>query len=209
MFSSLWTYKKRKPIRFSLDVSFSSPTTVDKEPQILESIVGDSIFTGNKNLEIIGVIEKDNIGEILGGSITYLREHKEDFSIEIIIELLDVIKNYINNTWYTTCSTFNKERIHYLKGNLTDSAFSKKYSIIFDKSVNVDIMSDYVDDLILFVEKGLFNDYLFRNLEVYLNENVTMATGRYGYDNEVIFVNNEIRSKIKQILSKTIKYLNK
>ena len=92
---------------------------------------------------------------------------------------------------------------------MTDSAFSKKYSIIFDKSVNVDIMSDYVDDLILFVEKGLFNDYLFRNLEVYLNENVTMATGRYGYDNEVIFVNNEIRSKIKQILSKTIKYLNK
>lgn len=104
---------------------------------------------------------------------------------------------------------FISKTIHYLKGNLTDSAFSKKYSIIFDKSVNVDIMSDYVDDLILFVEKGLFNDYLFRNLEVYLNENVTMATGRYGYDNEVIFVNNEIRSKIKQILSKTIKYLNK
>ena len=40
--------------------------------QILESIVGDSIFTGNKNLEIIGVIEKDNIGEILGGSIMSL-----------------------------------------------------------------------------------------------------------------------------------------
>ena len=36
-----------------------------------------------------------------------------------------------------------------------------------------------------------------------------MATGRYGYDNEVNFVNNEIRSKIKQTLSKTIKYLNK
>ena len=33
VFSSLWTYKKRKPIRFSLDVSFSSPTTVDKEPK--------------------------------------------------------------------------------------------------------------------------------------------------------------------------------
>ena len=26
--------KKRKPIRFSLDVSFSSPTTVDKEPSL-------------------------------------------------------------------------------------------------------------------------------------------------------------------------------
>lgn len=177
--------------------------------QILESIVEDSIFTGNKNLEIIGVIEKDNIGEILGSSITYLREHKEDFSIEIIIELLEVIKNYINNTWYTNSSTFNKERIYYFKGNLTDSSFSNKYSVIFDKSVDIDVMNDYVDDLILYVENGLFNDYLFRNLEVYLNENITMATGRYGYDNEVNLVNNKIRSRIKQILSKTIKYLNK
>ena len=173
--------------------------------QILESIVGDSIFTGNKNLEIIGVIEKDNIGEILGGSINYLREHKGDFSTEIVIELLEVIKKYINDTWYTSCSTFNKERIYYFKGNLTDSAFSNKYSVIFDKSVDIDVMNDYVDDLILYVEKGLFNDYLFRNLEVYLNENITMATGRYGYDNEVNLVNNKIRSRIKQILSKTIK----
>ena len=177
--------------------------------QILESIVGDSIFTGNKNLEIIGVIEKDNIGEILGGSINYLREHKGDFSTEIVIELLEVIKKYINDTWYTSCSTFNKERIYYFKGNLTDSAFSNKYSVIFDKSVDIDVMNNYVDDLILYVEKGLFNDYLFRNLEVYLNENITMATGRYGYDNEVNLVNNKIRSRIKQILSKTIKYLNK
>ena len=92
---------------------------------------------------------------------------------------------------------------------MTDSAFSNKYSVIFDKSVDIDVMNDYVDDLILYVEKGLFNDYLFRNLEVYLNENITMATGRYGYDNEVNLVNNKIRSRIKQILSKTIKYLNK
>ena len=159
----------------------------------------------HKNLEIIGVIEKDNIGEILGGSINYLREHKGDFSTEIVIELLEVIKKYINDTWYTSCSTFNKERIYYFKGNLTDSAFSNKYSVIFDKSVDIDVMNDYVDDLILYVEKGLFNDYLFRNLEVYLNENITMATGRYGYDNEVNLVNNKIRSRIKQILSKTIK----
>lgn len=172
--------------------------------QILESIVGDRIFTGNKNLEILGVIEKDNIGEILGSSITYLREHKGDFSTEIIIELLVVIKIYITDTWYTSCSTVNKERIDYLKGNLTDPIFRKKYGTLFDKSVDVDIMNDYVDDLILFVKKGLFSDYLFRNLEVYLNENVTMATGRYGYDNEVNIVYNEIRSKIKKILSNTL-----
>lgn len=61
--------------------------------QILESIVADKIFTGNKNLEILGVIEKDSIGEILGSSIKYLREHHKDFSNEIIIELLEVIKN--------------------------------------------------------------------------------------------------------------------
>ena len=92
---------------------------------------------------------------------------------------------------------------------MINSAFSNKYSVIFDKSVDVDIMIDYIDDLILFVKKGLFSDYLLRNLEVYLNENVTMATGRYGYDNEVNLVNDEVRSTIKQILSKTIKYLNK
>lgn len=171
---------------------------------ILGSIASDRVFTKNKNLEILGVIEKDNIGEILGSSITYLREHKGDFSTEIIIELLVEIKSYITDTWYTSCSTVNKERIDYLKGNLTNSAFSNKYSVIFDKSVDVDIMIDYIDDLILFVKKGLFSDYLLRNLEVYLNENVTMATGRYGNDNEVNLVNDEVRSTIKQILSKTL-----
>lgn len=65
-------------------------------------------------------------------------------------------------------------------------------------------MMNYTEDLILFVKKGGFNDFLFRNLEVYLDESVSMATGRIGYDTEINLVYNDIRSKIKQILSKTL-----
>ena len=63
---------------------------------------------------------------------------------------------------------------------------------------------NYNEDLILFVKKGGFNDFLFRNLEVYLDESVSMATGRIGYDTEINLVYNDIRSKIKQILFKTL-----
>ena len=168
--------------------------------QILKSIVENRIFTENKNLKIIAVIEKDRIGEILSGSINYLRAYKKDFSNELIIELLEVIKEFINNKWYTTCGT----QKDYFKGNLIDPIFRKKYSAIFDKSVDAEIMMNYTEDLILFVKKGGFNDFLFRNLEVYLDESVSMATGRIGYDTEINLVYNDIRSKIKQILSKTL-----
>lgn len=172
--------------------------------QILKSIVENRIFTENKNLKIIAVIEKDRIGEILSGSINYLRAYKKDFSNELIIELLEVIKEFINNKWYTTCGTLSGAQKDYFIGNLTDPIFRKKYSLIFDKSVDAEIMMNYTEDLILFVKKGGFNDFLFRNLEVYLDESVSMATGRIGYDTEINLVYNDIRSKIKQILSKTL-----
>lgn len=172
--------------------------------QILGSIVADRIFTGNKNLEIVGVIEKDSVGDILGSSITYLRKHKEDFSNETIIELLEIIKRYLNDYWYTKCTELSKERKDYFKGNLTNAIFLKKYSPLFEKSVDAKLMTNYTDDLISFAKKDQFSDYLFRNLEVYLEENVTIANGRIGYENEVNLVYNEIRSKIKQILSKTL-----
>ena len=41
-------------------------------------------------------------------------------------------------------------------------------------------------------------------VEVYLDESVSMATGRIGYDTEINLVYNDIRSKIKQILFKTL-----
>lgn len=172
--------------------------------QILKSIVDDRIFTENKNLEIVGVIERNNIGEIFGYSINYLREHKKEFSNEMIIELLEVIKKYINDNWYTTCETVSKERREYFIRNLTDSTFQKKYIHFFEKSVDLEIMKKYVEDLILFVKKGHFNDFLFRNLEVYLKENVTISDERLGFENEVDIVYNKIRSSIKQILSKTL-----
>lgn len=172
--------------------------------QILESIVADRIFTGNKNLEILGVIEKDNVGEILGSSITYLREHYKDFSNETIIELLETIKKYMTNYWYTTCTELSEERRYYFKGNLPNTPLLEKYSTLFDKSVDAKVMINYADDLILLAKKDYFSDFLFRNLEVYLEENVTIANGRIGYENEVNLVYNEIRSKIKQILSKTL-----
>ena len=172
--------------------------------QILKSIVENRIFTENKNLKIIAVIEKDRIGEILSGSINYLRAYKKDFSNELIIELLGVIKEFINNKWYTTSGTLSGAQKDYFIGNLTDPIFRKKYSLIFDKSVDAEIMMNYTEDLILFVKKGGFNDFLFRNLEVYLDESVSMATGRIGYDTEINLVYNDIRSKIKQILFKTL-----
>lgn len=172
--------------------------------QILGSIAADRIFTGNKNLGILGVIEKDSIGEILGGSITYLREHNKDFSNEIIIELLEVIKKYLNDYWYTKCTELSKERRYYFKGNLPNTPLLEKYSTLFDKSVDANIMTNYIDDLILLAKEDYFSDFLLRNLEVYLEEDVTIANGRIGYENEVNLVYNEIRSKIKQILSKTL-----
>lgn len=159
---------------------------------------------GNKNLGILGVIEKDSIGEILGSSITYLREHNKDFSNEIIIELLEVIKKYLNDYWYTKCTELSKERRYYFKGNLPNTPLLEKYSTLFDKSVDANIMTNYIDDLILLAKEDYFSDFLLRNLEVYLEEDVTIANGRIGYENEVNLVYNEIRSKIKQILSKTL-----
>lgn len=172
--------------------------------QILESIIADRIFTENKNLEILGVIEKDNVGKILGSSITYLREHYKDFSNETIIELLETIKRYMTDYWYTTCTELNRNSKDYFKGNLTEPIFNKKYGALFDKSVDLSVMTNYIDDSISFVKKNPFNDFLFRNLEVYLRENVTIANGRIGFDNEVNLVYNEIRSEIKKILSNTL-----
>ncbi|EMC24567.1 hypothetical protein, partial [Streptococcus mutans] len=141
--------------------------------QILESIVADKIFTGNKNLEILGVIEKDSIGEILGSSIKYLREHHKDFSNEIIIELLEVIKKYLNDYWYTTSTDITEiGQKQYFKGNLRDNESFKKYNTIFNQHIDQEVMSNYIDDLILFcqIQTNNFDDWLFRNLELYLNE---------------------------------------
>lgn len=170
--------------------------------QILGSIVADRIFTGNKNLEILGVIEKDSIGDILGGSITYLREHKEDFSNEMIIELLEVIKKYLNDYWYTKCTELSKERRYYFKGNLPNTPLLEKYSTLFEKSVDAKLMTNYADDLISFAKKDQFSDYLFRNLEVYLNEHVEIAGDKIDIEIAIIF--EKIRTDIKQILSKTL-----
>lgn len=172
--------------------------------QILESIVADRIFTGDKNLEILGVIEKGNIGEILGSSVTYLREHHKDFSKENIIELLGTIKKYINDYWYTKCTELSEERRYYFKGNLPNTPLLGKYSALFDKSVDVEVMMDYADDLISLVKEDYFSDFLFRNLEVYLNEHVEIAPERIGFENEIEFVYDNIRTDIKQILSKTL-----
>ena len=106
--------------------------------------------------------------------------------------------------WYTTCTELNRTSKDYFKGNLTEPIFNKKYGALFDKSVDLSVMTNYIDDSISFVKKNPFNDFLFRNLEVYLRENVTIANGRIGFDNEVNLVYNEIRSKIKKILSKTL-----
>lgn len=171
---------------------------------ILESIVGDRIFTENKNLEILGVIEKNSVGEIFSSSIAYLREHYKDFSIKEITNLLETIKRYINDYWYTSCTELSKNSKDYFKGNLTNPIFRKKYGTLFDKSVDVKVMTNYIDDLISLVKKNSFSDFLFRNLEVYLRENITIASGRIGFDNEVNFLYNEIRSKIKKILSNTL-----
>lgn len=172
--------------------------------QILESIVADRIFTENKNLEILGVIEKDNVGEILGSSITYLREHYKDFSNETIIELLETIKKYMTNYWYTTCTELSEERRYYFKGNLPNTPLLEKYSTLFDKSVDAKVMINYADDLILLAKKDYFSDFLFRNLEVYLNEHVEIASERIGFENEIEFVYDNIRTDIKQILSKML-----
>ena len=170
--------------------------------QILGSIAADRIFTGNKNLGILGVIEKDSIGEILGSSITYLREHNKDFSNEIIIELLEVIKKYLNDYWYTKCTELSKERRYYFKGNLPNTPLLEKYSTLFDKSVDANIMTNYIDDLILLAKEDYFSDFLLRNLEVYLNEHVEIAGDKIDIEIAIIF--EKIRTDIKQILSKTL-----
>ncbi|EHJ52995.1 hypothetical protein [Streptococcus macacae] len=170
--------------------------------QILESIVADRIFTGNKNLEILGVIEKDSVGDILGSSINYLREHYKDFSNETIIELLKVIKKYINDYWYTKCTELSEERRYYFKGNLPNTPLLEKYSTLFDKSIDAKIMMNYVDDLISLAKEDYFSDFLFRNLEVYLNEHVEIAGNKIDIEIAIIF--EKIRTDIKQILSKTL-----
>ncbi|EMC16065.1 hypothetical protein LGV98_09660 [Streptococcus mutans] len=173
--------------------------------QILESIVADKIFTGNKNLEILGVIEKDSIGEILGSSIKYLREHHKDFSNEIIIELLEVIKKYLNDYWYTTSTDITEiGQKQYFKGNLRDNKSFKKYNTIFNQHIDQEVMSNYIDDLILFcqIQTNNFDDWLFRNLELYLNEHIEIAGGKI--DIEIVTIFDNIRTDIKQILSKTL-----
>lgn len=173
--------------------------------QILESIVADKIFTGNKNLEILGVIEKDSIGEILGSSIKYLREHHKDFSNEIIIELLEVIKKYLNDYWYTTSTDITEiGQKQYFKGNLRDNESFKKYNTIFNQHIDQEVMSNYIDDLILFcqIQTNNFDDWLFRNLELYLNEHIEIAGGKI--DIEIVTIFDNIRTDIKQILSKTL-----
>lgn len=173
--------------------------------QILESIVADKIFTGNKNLEILGVIEKDSIGEILGSSIKYLREHHKDFSNEIIIELLEVIKKYLNDYWYTTSTDITEiGQKQYFKGNLRDNESFKKYNTIFNQHIDQEVMSNYIDDLILFcqIQTNNFDDWLFRNLELYLNEHIEIAGGKI--DIEIVTIFDNIRTGIKQILSKTL-----
>ncbi|NLQ44664.1 hypothetical protein [Streptococcus mutans] len=173
--------------------------------QILESIVADRIFTENKNLEILGVIEKDNVGEILGSSITYLREHYKDFSNETIIELLEVIKKYLNDYWYTTSTDITEiGQKQYFKGNLRDNESFKKYNTIFNQHIDQEVMSNYIDDLILFcqIQTNNFDDWLFRNLELYLNEHIEIAGGKINIEIVTIFDN--IRTDIKQILSKTL-----
>lgn len=173
--------------------------------QILESIVADKIFTGNKNLEILGVIEKDSIGEILGSSIKYLREHHKDFSNEIIIELLEVIKKYPNDYWYTTSTDITEiGQKQYFKGNLRDNESFKKYNTIFNQHIDQEVMSNYIDDLILFcqIQTNNFDDWLFRNLELYLNEHIEIAGGKI--DIEIVTIFDNIRTGIKQILSKTL-----
>ncbi|MCB5115477.1 hypothetical protein LGW80_09005 [Streptococcus mutans] len=173
--------------------------------QILESIVADKIFTGNKNLEILGVIEKDSIGEILGSSIKYLREHHKDFSNEIIIELLEVIKKYLNDYWYTTSTDITEiGQKQYFKGNLRDNESFKKYNTIFNQHIDQEVMSNYIDDLILFcqIQTNNFDDWLFRNLELYLNEHIAIAGGKI--DIEIVTIFDNIRTDIKQILSKTL-----
>ncbi|MCB5031899.1 hypothetical protein LGV96_09605 [Streptococcus mutans] len=173
--------------------------------QILESIVADRIFTGNKNLEILGVIEKDSIGEILGSSIKYLREHHKDFSNEIIIELLEVIKKYLNDYWYTTSTDITEiGQKQYFKGNLRDNESFKKYNTIFNQHIDQEVMSNCIDDLILFcqIRTNNFDDWLFRNLELYLNEHIEIAGGKI--DIEIVTIFDNIRTDIKQILSKTL-----
>lgn len=172
--------------------------------QILESIIADRIFTENKNLEILSVIEKDNVGEILGRSITYLRNHHKDFLKENIIELLETIKKYINDYWYTKCTELSEESRYYFKRNLPNTPLLEKYSTLFDKSVSVEVMVDYTDDLISLAKEDYFSDFLFRNLEIYLNEHVEIAPERIGFENEIEFVYGNIRTDIKQILSKTL-----
>ncbi|BAQ23634.1 putative uncharacterized protein [Streptococcus troglodytae] len=61
-------------------------------------------------------------------------------------------------------------------------------------------MTNYVDDLILLAKKAYFSDFLFRNLEVYLNEYVEIASERIGFENEIEFVYDNIRTEIKQKL---------
>lgn len=173
--------------------------------QILESIVADRIFTENKNLEILGVIEKDNVGEILGSSITYLREHYKDFSNEIIIELLEVIKKYLNDYWYTTSTDITEiGQKQYFKGNLRDNESFKKYNTIFNQHIDQEVMSNYIDDLILFcqIQTNNFDDWLFRNLELYLNEHIEIVGGKI--DIEIVTIFDNIRTDIKQILSKML-----
>ncbi len=65
-------------------------------------------------------------------------------------------------------------------------------------------MSNCIDDLILFcqIRTNNFDDWLFRNLELYLNEHIEIAGGKI--DIEIVTIFDNIRTDIKQILSKTL-----
>ncbi|TWS95655.1 hypothetical protein FRX52_00125 [Streptococcus sp. sy018] len=160
----------------------------------------------NKNLIIIDIIEKEKIGEIFSKSINYLRTYPKDFSSEISVELLETIKKYLGDSWYTTCKKYHNPQ--YLKGNLTDAIFAKKWRSIFEAPVGSHKISEYIGDLVNYCQNNMdvdkFNEYLFRNLEVYLENCVEISESRRGFQNKEDTVYREIRSEIKRILSKTL-----
>ncbi|TWT16772.1 hypothetical protein FRX51_00130 [Streptococcus sp. sy010] len=172
-------------------------------------LIGDyhyKIYADNKNLIIIDIIEKEKIGEIFSKSINYLRTYPKDFSSEISVELLETIKKYLGDSWYTTCKKYHDPQ--YFKGNLKDAIFAEKWKSIFDAPVGSHEISNYIGDLVYYCQNNMdvdkFNEYLFRNLEVYLENCVEISESRRGFQNEEDTVYREIRSEIKRILSKTL-----
>ena len=99
----------------------------------------------------------------------------------------------MTNYWYTTCTELSEERRYYFKGNLPNTPLLEKYSTLFDKSVDAKVMINYADDLILLAKKDYFSDFLFRNLEVYLEKFLEKKREWFEKWNKIIF------KKIKNI----------